>query len=374
MGDFRPEKNYILGIDGLRAISIIAVLFFHCNLFYIDNHYSVFDKIFQTLDIGVDIFFVISGFLITGILLRTVNGKNYYRNFMFRRILRIFPVYYLLLFFSFVILPQFDHPKIEEWSSVTAWPYWLYLSNFAIAAQGRFLHGIVDISWSLAIEEQFYLIWPWVILWFKPKILVKICIGGTLASFLLRFICYGLGFTLHDIHLFTFTHLDGLLFGSLISLSLAGHCELTSFKKKAYPISIISFVSILILTLIPHNSIVYLFAFCRPLIVALGAGAVIYLITQGRFTFLNHKVLVNIGKYSYGIYLFHNPIQAALQKVFIKDFFNSQGALGSAFVQFGFVGIVLIISYMAAYVSFHLFEKHFLKLKRFFSYQVQKSD
>jgi peptidoglycan/LPS O-acetylase OafA/YrhL len=112
--------------------------------------------------LGVDVFFVLSGFLITGILLDTLARPHYFRNFYARRVLRIFPLYYAVLGFAFLILPRIAPSTAVRYAAVNReaiW-YWLHLSNFAIARRGSFVHGILDVSWSLAIEEQFYLLWP----------------------------------------------------------------------------------------------------------------------------------------------------------------------------------------------------------------------
>ena len=141
--------GYISGIDGLRAFSIILVIIFHCNLYKSKGEgYPFLGRVFDSLDIGVDCFFVISGFLITAILINTRGKKNYYKNFFFRRLLRIFPIYYLLLFIAFIILPQFSHPRLEKWSMVNPYWYWLYLSNIYIAINEKVSHGMVDVSWS----------------------------------------------------------------------------------------------------------------------------------------------------------------------------------------------------------------------------------
>jgi hypothetical protein len=157
-------------LDGVRGIAILLVLF---------HHFTVFDPItgvgawlgFAALLgwCGVDLFFVLSGFLITGILIDARGSSRYFSSFYMRRSLRIFPLYFLVVFLSFVVLPRFPalHDVLAGPTDVVQWPYWTYLVNFAIADRAQFLHGILDISWSLAIEEQFYIVWA-VVVWALP--------------------------------------------------------------------------------------------------------------------------------------------------------------------------------------------------------------
>src|SRR5688572_22907162 len=127
--------------------------------------------------VGVDLFFVLSGFLITGILLDTRGSDRYFTSFYARRTLRIFPLYYLIVFLSLIVLPLFP-----RWSALLGggddlpqWPYWTYLVNFAIAERNDFQHGVLDVAWSLAIEEQFYLIWAVVVWLLSPRLLGALC-------------------------------------------------------------------------------------------------------------------------------------------------------------------------------------------------------
>ena len=116
--------------------------------------------------IGVDLFFVLSGYLISGILLDAKCEPGYIGKFWARRALRILPLYYAVVAFSLIILPNIAHPYAALFGRISGdeWSYWLLLSNFSIAQVGMFRHGILDVSWSLAIEEQFYIVWPLIVL------------------------------------------------------------------------------------------------------------------------------------------------------------------------------------------------------------------
>src|SRR5687767_2907742 len=173
----RRETGFIPALDGLRGIAIILVMLHHFT--YYRPNSGIDAQIASVLFFGwagVDLFFVLSGFLITGILLDTRDSKRYFSTFYARRTLRIFPLYYLVLLLAFVVLPKFPalHPvllgQVGPVDLPPQWPYWLYLTNFSIA-DGGWVHGWVDVAWSLAIEEQFYLVWP-LMIWLCPPRLV----------------------------------------------------------------------------------------------------------------------------------------------------------------------------------------------------------
>ncbi len=174
----RPQAGVIPALDGLRGIAIILVMLHHFTNY---RPTSGIDGLIGSVVFfwwtGVDLFFVLSGFLITGILLDTRGSERYFTTFYARRILRIFPLYYLVLFLAFVVLPKFPavHPVLAGQADLPPqWPYWLYLTNFSIADRG-WGHGWVDVGWSLAIEEQFYLVWPLVIWLCPPRLVALLC-------------------------------------------------------------------------------------------------------------------------------------------------------------------------------------------------------
>src|SRR5687767_14913517 len=158
-------RPYYPALDGLRGVAILLVVIYH-NFGFISQSYFGW--------LGVDLFFVLSGFLITDILLRTVNDPKFLSNFYMRRVLRIFPLYYAsLLLFLFIVAPL-TSDKIE-------WNYyqenqvylWTYLQNWLYIFKEPGSAAILNHYWSLAVEEQFYIFWPLVILLLKkPKYLL----------------------------------------------------------------------------------------------------------------------------------------------------------------------------------------------------------
>src|SRR5581483_6988074 len=175
-------STHMAALDGLRGVAILAVMLFHQSLVVGDSAldravafwtYSGWD--------GVDLFFVLSGFLITGILFdsRSSPGSRYFRTFYSRRVLRILPLYYGVALFTLVILahiPNYKSANLARISGAEVW-YWVYLQNWSIGAAGLFRNGILDVTWSLAIEEQFYLVWPIAVLLLSRRALMKLCVG-----------------------------------------------------------------------------------------------------------------------------------------------------------------------------------------------------
>lgn len=180
-------------LDGLRGLAIVLVMLYHAT------HYGLArTPLEKALGIvpsigwsGVDLFFVLSGFLITGILLRAKASPRYYPSFYARRVLRIFPIYYAVLVFFLILVPRI--PVFEAandfWYPGAAregiW-YWLYLTNVQIARFGVWQHQTLDISWSLAIEEHFYLLWPLVVRRVSERRLLTVCAALFVGAFAVR--------------------------------------------------------------------------------------------------------------------------------------------------------------------------------------------
>src|SRR5207248_1231599 len=144
-------------LDGIRGVAILVVIL---------HNSGRFPRLFANGWMGVDLFFVLSGFLITGILLDTKESESYFKNFYARRCLRIWPLYYSLLLFMFVLVPLLrpSEAHIIFEKSSPWWAYPLFLQNFLIPISTN-AAGPLAITWSLAIEEQFYLVWAVVVLY-----------------------------------------------------------------------------------------------------------------------------------------------------------------------------------------------------------------
>src|SRR3954466_4450020 len=174
-------RGHLPTLDGLRGIAILAVMIHHAAEFGQGN--SPATAVHQFLHLGrhgVDLFFVLSGFLITGILLDSKGSPRYFSTFYARRTLRIFPLYYGVLLVVLVVLPLIvpQPPAAREVIADQGW-LWLYASNILMAWRNRVLfngeHVYLSHFWSLAVEEQFYLVWPLVVLLVGGRGLAWVC-------------------------------------------------------------------------------------------------------------------------------------------------------------------------------------------------------
>jgi peptidoglycan/LPS O-acetylase OafA/YrhL len=361
----------IPALDGIRGVAILLVMMFHLNMVPAVGRLALaWSRVTQYGGLGVDVFFVLSGFLITGVLLDADEKPHYFRNFYARRILRIFPLYYAVTAFSFWILPHvlpWTRVKFAQVNRDAIW-YWFHLSNFSIARRGAFVHGIMDVSWSLAIEEQFYLVWP-AIVFFLRRSLYWICLAVISVSCISRVLLTGLGTSPVAIYTLTFCRLDGLALGALVALAarklprntLAFWALAGAAASCALPIA----------ASLPLKPWVALLdaALTHLLVSTLTASAILTVIIHAQFApirIFSLSPLRALGRYSYALYLFHYPIAAAFRDRFLPPapmplFYGSSLPL-----QFVFYLAAGGAAFVAARISWRLFESRFLRLKHFF--------
>lgn len=350
-------NKHIAFLDGFRGIAISLVLLYHCFLDFTPARIGW---------IGVDIFFVLSGFLITGILLKTKDSPHYFKNFFIRRALRIFPLYYLFLIIIFIVLPIFGSSLLGDMSNYKdnqIW-YWTYLQNWLLSFEGFPENYSLHHLWSLAVEEQFYLIWP-VIIFFTPvkKLIPVICILIFL-SFVFRMKAYQFGLIFPYSYVNTFSRMDTLLLGGLVYILNRDHKEW--LKKYAFYILLLS--SSIVIGFIAFKKSLY-FWNLHYIYTFIGISIATFLsilCSEGTMThklrmFFQNYFLRWLGKYSYGIYLFHYPLLFILTSLLLPGLNNTfHQVLLAKFL----VGcICIIISCLLAYCSFHIIEKRFLNLK-----------
>jgi len=322
---------------------------------------------------GVDLFFVLSGYLITRILCDAKGSDGYFRNFYIRRILRIFPIYYGLLLFTFVIIPNLPAglvpaEKLERWAQVEADPlwFWFYLSNFAIASGViSWGHGTLDVTWSLAIEEQFYLLWPSVVFNLSRERLRKICVGIFVAAFLVRVIMTLGGMNPIATYVFTAARFDVIAAGIFVALTTMGPGALRPARR----IWVATSVALLGLFLWRGTSnfdpIVQTLGLS---LVALNFAALLATVlslppTHWLVRLFSMRSLRSLGKYSYAMYLVHVPLAAVVRDTMYGP--NELLSLFGSKVPGQMIFLVLAISliFAVAFVSWHTCEKQFLRLK-----------
>jgi peptidoglycan/LPS O-acetylase OafA/YrhL len=313
-----------------------------------ENH-PLMHHIFRNGWMGVDLFFVLSGFLITGILLDTKASESYFKNFYARRCLRIWPLYYSVIFFMLVIVPFLlpSGAAIILHKSSPRWAYPFYLQNFTTPIPSM-AAGALGVTWSLAIEEQFYLVWPWVIWTFSNVWLRRIAIVVFFLSPPLRFLL------MHHVNIYsnTFCRLDSLMAGAFVALLVRSEGFMPSkLIKRAWILLLLAAPLALITEGLHERWIVFT-------LTAVASASFIYvaMFSTQRWVqvALTNRFLVYSGTISYGLYLLHKIPYDIAPRLHLDR---------HPLLAFP---IVIAASYAMAILSFNFFEKPFLNLKRFF--------
>jgi len=332
-------------LDSVRGLAVLVVL-----LHNTDKHqYTGF--VARNGWMGVDLFFVLSGFLITGILLDTKGTDGYFRKFYARRCLRIWPLYYCALIFMFVVVPVLrpsEAHKIFEPRSMPWWSYFIYLQNFLVPAVTR-ATGLLGVTWSLAVEEQFYAVWPIVVRYCSESQLRKIAISLICGSPVLRFVLLHRGVNVYPN---TFCRLDGLMAGALLALAFQSKTfSLDAYVRPAWVVLLIA-SPLALITASRAEWAVYSFT-------ALASVSFVYLALCSKQKWLQeivgNRFLIYAGTISYGIYLLEKiPTDAAMSLNFDQRH--------PAFV----LPLTAVATFGLAMLSWNLVEEPFLRLKRFF--------
>jgi peptidoglycan/LPS O-acetylase OafA/YrhL len=373
-------------LDGLRGIAIAFVMFYHFDFVY-DFTYGresgwLIDGMVTGLAgagwAGVDLFFVLSGFLITGILLDSKGPvRRYFGSFYARRSLRIFPAYYAFLLLLLPVLWLFDELAARDalWDNFL-W-YALYLTNIydAINPGLRADFFFVGHIWSLAVEEQFYLLWPAFVFAFNRRALMWLCVAGIVIAFGLRLwfmiadYPIGLGYTLMP------ARMDALAAGALVALALRNKGDLTLMSRWAMPVAVVCGVVVVGYGLVqgelsPLDDWVRTIGFT---LLALAFAALLALTLQLRDSSvmagaLSFPALRWLGRYSYATYLVHLPVVVLMARnIDFGDAIPEMAGstlVGEAVFGMAAAGITLSI----AWLSWQVWESQFLKLKSRFPY------
>ncbi len=358
-----PNTNrpHYPALDGLRGVAILLVVIYH-NFGFINYFFFGW--------LGVDLFFVLSGFLITDILLRTIADKHYLKNFYIRRILRIFPLYYLSLVLFIFVLPTLNL-KIElgYYIKNQGW-LWAYLQNWLYIFKDSGSAEALNHYWSLAVEEQFYLLWPLIILMIrKPRQLLLFMVILLIAVICLRLWVWENHIkNLAYFNLYTFTRIDGICIGSMVGLLLRINAE---FLKK-YTYAIVIFFAGMNFIFYFFNSR-YHFSFPYLALIGYSTIAMIFgllvndiVIQQTKLItrFFNFSPLRFLGKISYGFYIFHWPIYLAFRQPLTNWASIHLPSLPAKLTCSLFA---TLLGLLLSVISYNYFEKYFNTLKSRFA-------
>jgi peptidoglycan/LPS O-acetylase OafA/YrhL len=378
-----PEaRRHLPALDGLRGLAILLVMLYHFTGGVNTAAYGL-DRWLSRITgcgwCGVDLFFVLSGFLITGILCDSKASPTYFRDFYARRSLRIFPLYYgvlMVLFLIFPLFPSLNIPGLQSVGEHQSW-LWTYTTNIAISLHGnaRFRSEFIQTGhfWSLAVEEQFYLVWPMVVLVLGRRALARLCMALFAISLLLR--CALTAGGIVEVSTLTPCRLDGLMVGALIALHARSGNNLATLVPSARRIAAYTGAALIAISVWAGLDLLHWLTRAVGFsLLAVFFGAVLVLTLgsspSSRFPrFFNNRVLQFFGRYSYGLYVWHFLLAPTFGHYFsvnilIDRVFGHYWPARICYVFFCFTASIAV-----AWVSWHLFEKHFLRLKRFFEHE-----
>ena len=350
------SPSHIPCLDGIRAMAALMVMFFH----FVGHHGEPARLIQMSVigQTGVDLFFVLSGFLITRILLLSKNSPHFFSAFYARRALRIFPLYYAFLVVYFFLLPALFRESITPFSA-QVWS-WFYLQNIPATFVNLPSSGPSHF-WSLAVEEHFYFVWPLMIYLLSRRQFKCLLLATLLIPPLLR-----LAFITHDIGVFyfTLTRMDSIGYGAVLAVLFTEE----AFRKGGIILLLRSMLVGLPLLLLPAfarlsgSQQVWLQVAKLSLIPAFYFSLIGFSIMDPSSQWLSRlfsaPLLRWLGKISYGLYVFH-PTCADL----VQRWLNPSSAMVNLAACFGSTILV-------AYLSFRYFESPLTKLKERFGYDV----
>jgi peptidoglycan/LPS O-acetylase OafA/YrhL len=354
-------------LDGVRGIAILLVLLFHYFVTQVvaQPKSVVFycSRVFHLTWSGVDLFFVLSGFLIAGILLDHRNTSNYFRVFYLRRVCRIFPLYFLMLaLFLCLSATSISTSSSLGWifrDPLPLWSYATFTQNFFMG-RGDFGPLWLGVTWSLAIEEQFYLFVPLLIYFLPRRSLLYVLVLAVLAAPILRCVSPGS-------HAFVYTpwRSDSLLSGASLAVLVRWHPFVSAVQQhRRFLLSL--FVALLggaaVMTLRPglfgafiHFWLANLYA---VFVLIAFAG------TEPRLGgLLRSPVLVWFGQLSYGIYMFHQPVSGLLHGVLRHGVPQIRTPSDA-----GITVLALCVTLLLAMCSYHFFETPILRFGHRFQY------
>lgn len=365
------SDEHITELDGLRGLACIMVLLAHCvvGLFifppeadlHLLRHYSLWFLLG-----GVDLFFVLSGFLIGGILLDNRSSSNFFRAFWARRFARILPALYVLLAtyaLALLVRANYDLPWMDIWllkePRPPFWTYATFLQNFPIAVTGVEQPRWVGVTWSLAIEEQFYMLFPFVVYFLTRRAVVGVVAIGIVAAPILRSIFEAYYGNWYAPYILLPSRMDALLFGVAVALIMR-NARAKIFVVRWRLIVDLAIVVLFYLLMVNHP-LIYMWPSVGPFpILKHSALALmfalllmrIFLYEGGIFKrILRSRMLVRAGLISYSLYLYHQSVNGMLHGYL----FNSEPRILSV-AEYGVAILVILISICLAALSYKYIE------------------
>jgi peptidoglycan/LPS O-acetylase OafA/YrhL len=346
------QDRHLPQLDGLRGTAILIVLLGHIASRIIGMQWS---KLGGIPPLGVDLFFVLSGFLITGVLLRAKGKPRFFGNFYARRALRIAPLYFLLLLFIFGVTQGLFHGRWLafdfETHKLSWWVFALYIQNIYYKTIANLGPLVIAITWSLAIEEQFYTVWPLLVAKLNLRVLSAVAVFLILIAPFARHILPHYGW---DPYINPLCRMDAMAMGALLSIWIF-HAKPSEKQVRSYALYILAFAAVAgAIALRLHMSE----SLGKSLIAVVFTSALMLcLVWNPVAALLSTWPLRQTGKISYCLYLVHPSIGAVI-------YHATDGT--SLRIRIIRSVLTLVLSYVLAILSWNLFEKPILTLKKYF--------
>ncbi len=388
---YHQKYKYFPSLDIVRFVAFMLVFVSHASLFFgyinTSHRWSDFREVFLTHgDLGVTFFFVLSGFLITYLLMseKHQNGEINIRKFYMRRLLRIWPVYFITIFIAVWALPYYMNLlgisqavpfNISDGLNSYPW-YVFFIGNF-----NMFINTPPSVTlavlWSISVEQQFYLLWPLVIRKIKQRNIPLILLSVILVSTVYRFI-HAYPYDYNTIKYSTFSVMSDIAIGCLVAWFFFEKSKITLWAKNlSHTKYFLIYYSSLIILILSRSSIFdvdqivirRLLIATEPVVFAVLFGFIIARLAGLRDEFITgrhpiQKMLVYLGQISYGLYCYHMIVLVTVMGVIYKGgYATTYHSIGQLIFVFF---LTLIISIICAVVSYHFIEKNILKLKKRF--------
>lgn len=367
--------KYIPQLDSLRSIAIFLVLLSHFINVNETNMLqsspiigAILTKIGYFGLTGVTLFFILSGYLITKILIYSKSSKNFFSSFYIRRMLRIFPLYYLVLCCSLILYPYFfPAPHQAEVILDEQFKLWLFISNVNFFhPTGWDTESFPNFGhfWTLAVEEHFYLLWPLLIYTLSNKKLIFTMIFIYFFSIASWF----LGLYISFFTWTTLTYASALSLGGIIAYTQIFHTKLFKSLLLFIQNNLYIFLLLLITAIILPRNLEFTRDFLVYIITLIIFSALLILSVNDKIHFLHSRFLIFIGKISYGIYIFHALLRPYFKEVFYEKQIFVYGIENAIYITLFYTLISSLISILLAWISWEFFEKRVLQLKAYFPF------
>ena len=356
-------KKHFRAFDTLRFFAFLKVFLQHIPVVA----FAWFNILRAGGIIGVQFFFVLSGFLITYIILneKSQTGTLHLKNFFARRILRIWPLFYLIVAVSYAIpfiLGLLHQPKVNTGYHPTWWVSLLFLENYKMI----FTHSMpnveeLSITWSLCIEEHFYIVWGLLLCVIPVKYFPRIAATAIVTAIISRFVFFHYHLDPTDL----FTNIDLFAFGAIPAYMLVCHNDKTEalIRRMPHGVHVLVFVCTIAYVLVSAQ-VKNIIANNLWLTTTSGImfSTLIFFTMYDVQYFRTSALISKLGTYTYGLYMYHVLIIVLLVRVFDRLHYSLDRPLYAAMFTF----IALAGTILCSMASYHFFEKPFLKLKRFF--------